>query len=166
MITTTLVIFLVWMMVGTFWVELLEDIDKEATYMLTPLERVINTFLWPYILYVFLKNVANELEDMEKDVKPPTVEDRLQEMVTATNNYMSSALGVSKQVYIDTMNKCTDEEVEYITTSLMNVVTVTEENLEEIKIELDKAVKLFHTKIKPKPKYKGDETNNNPADNR
>jgi hypothetical protein len=132
---TYLTILTIWMIIGNIWVDLLNDIAKELEGEVDLKTRLINSLIWPYSIYNFMKEVKLGYE--EKNIGD--IPDTLNDMINAIDKHMAEKLNCDLEVYRKTIDeKCTDEEVNDIVSTIIE-----NENEDEIK----RVTELFNSKL-------------------
>ena len=133
---TYLLILTIWMVIGNIWVDLLNDIAKELEGEVDLKTRLINSLIWPYSIYSFMREVKLGYED-KQDIGD--IPDTLNDMINAIDKHMAEKLSCSLEVYRKTIDeKCTDEEVNDIVSTIIE-----NENEDEIK----RVTELFNSKL-------------------
>ena len=134
---TYLLYLTLWMVVGNIWVDLLSDIAKqldggEEADIKT---RLINSLIWPYSIYRFMKEIKAGYEITNRGDIPDTMNN----MINAIDKHMAEQLNCSLETYRKTIDeKCTDDEVEDI------VSTIIEDENED---EINRVKELFNSKL-------------------
>lgn len=116
------------MIIGNIWVDLLNNIAKELEGEVDVKTRLINSLIWPYSIYSFMKEIELKINGEQNIGDIP---DTLNDMLKAIDKHMAEKLGCSLEVYrnvIDT--KCTDEEVNDIVSTIIE-----DENEDDMKKE-------------------------------
>jgi uncharacterized protein YejL (UPF0352 family) len=124
------------MVIGNIWVDLLNNVVKQVEGEVDVKTRLINSLIWPYSIYHFMKEIELKLNGKQNIGDIP---DTMNDMVNAIDKHMAEKLGCSLEVYRNVMDtKCTDEEVEDIVGTIIG-------NVDED--EVNRVKKLFKSKI-------------------
>ena len=133
---TYLLFLLIWMVIGNIWVDLLNNIVKELEGEVDVKTRLINSLIWPYSIYSFMKEVELKINGEQNIGNNP---DTLADMINAIDKHMAEKLNCSLETYRKTIDeKCTDEEVNDIVSTIIE-----DENEDEIK----RVTELFNSKL-------------------
>ena len=133
---TYLLYLTIWMVVGNIWVDLLNDIAKELEGEVDLKTRLINSLIWPYSIYNFMREVKLGYKDKQNIGDIP---DTMNNMINAIDKHMAEQLNCSLETYRKTIDeKCTDDEVEDI------VSTIIEDENED---EINRVKELFNSKL-------------------
>lgn len=136
---TYLLILTIWMIIGNIWVDLLNNIAKELEGEVDLKTRLINSLIWPYSIYSFMKEVKLGFGEKLNIENPNDIPDTLEGMINAIDKHMAEKLNCSLETYRKTIDeKCTDEEVNDIVSTIIE-----NENEDEIK----RVTELFNSKL-------------------